>query len=323
VLARHRKLVAACAPVLACAAVVVGTAATAPARAQYPLDPPNNIPLTSRAFGPDCANHPFQDPCENTLIGALNHAHAVLGEPAYALPARFKSLSGANQLLVLSNIDRGLYGRAPVTGRNSALDASAHYGATHNADPGFVNLGGRAPMVGGADWAGGMASPLVAYYLWMYVDGVYRNGWGNPSCHQAGDRSCWGHRHNVLLRAGSNSDRLLVGVGHGSNSSKQPAWATLYEAFAQGTQLTYVPTVVRLSTNSGLHGGGAVVTISGYGFAHVTSVTFGATMAGFHVDSKFTIHATAPPHAKGQVYIEVRTNGGTSDRTAGAAYSYV
>ncbi|HKC29932.1 MAG TPA: IPT/TIG domain-containing protein [Jatrophihabitans sp.] len=321
-MAQHRALAVVCAAALGWTAVAVGAALTAPARAQYPLDPPNNIPLTSKAFGSDCTNHPFQDACENIVIIALNHAHAVFGQPAYPLPSRFRSLSGANQLLVLSNIDRGLYGRAPVTGRNGVLDASATYGATHNADPAFVKLGGHGPVVGGAVWAGGMASPLVAYYLWMFADGVYRNGWGNPPCRQAGESACWAHRHNILLRATTNSARLLMGAGHGRNSAGRPAWALLYEAFAEGTQLTWVPTVVGLSTYAGPHGGATVVTLSGYGFAQVTSVTFGTTKAGFHVDSKFTMHATAPPHAKGHVFVQVHTNGGTSDRTASAAYTY-
>jgi len=55
----------------------------------------------------DCQRAPAGTRCENTVIRALIHARAVLGQRRYRLPARFTALTPLGQLLVLVKWRRG------------------------------------------------------------------------------------------------------------------------------------------------------------------------------------------------------------------------
>ena len=46
----------------------------------------------------------------------------------------------------------------------------------------------------GSNWAGGVADPLAADYLWMYDDGSDSS---NPDCPRAGAPGCWGPRDHI------------------------------------------------------------------------------------------------------------------------------
>jgi hypothetical protein len=299
---RYRWLVAAALSLVL--AVAVPQAASATTR--YPLDPAHDIAAPAAAFGSACWNHPYGDTCQTTMIRALNRARAVLGEPAYALPTRFKSLHGVEQLLVLSNLDRRLYGRAAITGFNADLMASARYGAASDSDPPFVPVGGTSPSFCGSNWVGPLRSPLVAYYMWMYADA----GQG------------WAHRHNTLMRIDAPDNRLAMGVAHGTDASGRPAWTELYEAFPSKTAVPLVPTVVLLSSRSGPETGGTDIAILGFGFRRVVGVSFGTTPARFSVDSLNIIHVLTPAHSAGRVTVRVSTSAGTSSTTAAAAFLY-
>lgn len=309
---------------LAVAGVAVAGApgGAASAQSQYPLDPSANIPAPASFTGWACRTHPFAGRCEGIVIRALNHARSVMGEPPYQLPVRFKSLTGAEQLLVLSNQDRGLYRRKLIIGMNATLNTSARRAAAQGSDPAFVDVSGSYPTVGGSNWAAGMASPLIAYYDWMYFDGVSGGSSGNLACRQVGDSACWAHRHATLLGLSSSHDKLVMGIGHGTESGNVAAWTELYEAFLSGVPLTYVPTVTGLSSYSGGSAGGSTVTISGFGFRGVTSVTFGTVAARYAVVSPMTIQAVAPSGSPGRVHVLVTTRGGRSRATAAAAYTY-
>jgi hypothetical protein len=302
------------------AAAVV--AQTASARTQYALDPDSNIPAPATAYGPMCSEHPFSSRCERVLIRALNHARAVMGQPSYRLPTRFKALTGTDQLLVLSNQDRRLYGRAPITGFNATLNASAQRGATHGSDPAFVPLDSTPPAVGAANWSGGLPSPLLAYYNWMYADGVSNGSSGNVDCRQPGDSACWGHRHATLMRGGSHN-KVVMGGGHGKGPSGMVAWTELYEAFWPSVPIDYVPSVTGLSSYSGSCLGGAEVKVTGFGFVHVTGVTVGDKPAKFTVLSPTVLWIVTPTATTGRTHVRVTTRGGESNSTAAAAYTYI
>lgn len=287
----------------------------------YPLEPAKNIPPPSRAMTV-CSSHPYSSNCKHIMIKALNHARAVMGEPAYQLPPGFVTLTAAEQLLVLSNLDRRLYARAPVIGLNAPLNASAQSGAMHDSDPPFVSIDGTGPAVGASNWAGGARSPLLAYYLWMYADGPTDGTSGNVSCRQPGDASCWDHRNATLMRSGS-TNKLAMGVGHGKGPSGMPAWTELYEAFWPSTAMTYVPTVAQLSTSYGSYLGGTAVTVTGFGFVHVTGVTVGGQPARYTVNSRTRISVLTPAGTAGRAFVRVSTTGGSSMSTPAAAFSYV
>ena len=293
---------------LAALGLLIGTLLTAApiasARTTYPLDPAHDVAIPARAYVPACTNRPTGTRCENIFIRGLNRGRAVLNAPAYALPERFHSLTGADQLLVLANLDRKLYGRASIIGRNPTLNTSARRGAASGSDPAFVSVGGQTLTHGGSNWAGGTPSPLFAYFLWMYHD----TGAG------------WMHRHNVLLQSGD--DVLIMGVGSGTDAYGSAAWTTLLESFQPGTLIECVPTVLLLSVRSGTDPGSASIGVLGYGFLHVRQVTFGGVPASFKRVSALLLRVVPPKHAPGTVRVQVTTTGGTSRKTAATVYTY-
>lgn len=82
------------------------------------------------------------------------------------------------------------------------------------------------------------------------------------------------------------------------------------------------PTVSAISPSSGTHTGGTVVTITGTGFTHASSVAFnGPTSPSFTVDSATQITAVTPPGAPGVVTVEVENPAGIGALVDG--YTYV
>lgn len=80
-----------------------------------------------------------------------------------------------------------------------------------------------------------------------------------------------------------------------------------------------VPTITSISPSSGTIAGGNPVVIKGTNFnnPHVTSVTFGADVATFTVNSDSEITATAPGHAAAMVTVTVTNAGGSASATYG------
>ena len=118
---RAAALVVAVAGALLLATLVAVTEA-APASAAS-VNPQYNIRISSKYSNvtwyfrhTSCERAPGGSACENAVVKALDHARAVMGKPKYDLPARFDSLTAAEQLLVLVNDDRHVYGRAAVRG---------------------------------------------------------------------------------------------------------------------------------------------------------------------------------------------------------------
>jgi len=170
--------------------------------------------------------------CENSVIEYLNQAHAILGLPAYALPADFPSLTDGQQLLILSNLDRADYGLAPIGGLNSALDAAAMQGVTADADPTLSSGSGfdlGMSYTWWSNWAGGQVNALEAYYEWMYDDGP---GSTNIDCTDGDTSGCWGHRNNILGDNGRSGMVSSLGTATGTDPSGQPGYTWLMASTA-------------------------------------------------------------------------------------------
>ena len=291
------------------------------AAARYRLNPAHNIPAPSRAAYDACHAHPLGSHCENVMIRALNHAHAVMRQPRYHLPSRFRALSPRDQLLVLSNDDRALYGRTPIRGLNRKLDRSARAGAKHDRDPSFVeHINGARVQGGGSNWAGGTApinSALYAYYAWMFDDGPGSN---NLDCPHKGAPGCWGHRDNTLFTS-AKGDQVELGVGQGKDGRGYYGWGELYESFRGRAAIPCLPSVFGLSRHRVRAGGGTLV-IHGAGFVRVRRVAvLGATARIVHrAGDRLTI--TLPRLSRGSGYVRVVTAAGGSDRTRASALAY-
>jgi hypothetical protein len=296
-----------------------------PAAAQR-LNPARNIAISSSTSNAtwyfrhtDCQRAPSGTGCENAMIRALNHARAVLGQRKYRLPARFRALTPLGQLLVLVNDDRALYGLTPVLGLNARLDAAARAAARRDADPAPYGRGWRAYA---SNWAGGMASPLFAYYGWMYDDGLDPDGRsGNLDCSSAHRSGCWGHRDNVLLAYPAHTQAVL-GVGFARRTSQGPSWTQLFQAYPDSSRIGYLPVVTDLSARRGPAAGGQTVTIRGYGFFRVARVQFGAVTAPVEHRSGTRITVTTPRHRAARVHVMVTAAGGSSRVTGATSYAY-
>ena len=205
---------------LLCSIVVTTLSIAAPAWADGPVgsDPAQNFPLGPMPVS--CNSQPDGAECQNAAIYYLDEARASLGQPAYALPADFTSLSPVDQDLILTDLDRTLYGLPAIPGRTMALDADASNGVTidddpRSSDPDFQDYT--------SNWAGAFPNLEAAYELWMYNDGP---GGANLDCTPNNMTGCWGHRHDILWSF-SGSGALAMGAAAGSDHSGARGYAML------------------------------------------------------------------------------------------------
>lgn len=167
-----------------------------------------------------CSSDPDGAACVDAAVSSLDQARAGLGQPPYALPADFDSLTGAQQAFVLTNLDRALYGLPPVPGLVAGLDQDAALGVQGDADP-TPSAPGFAAFT--SNWAGGFVNLPFAYEAWMYDDGP---GSGNVDCTAADASGCWGHRHDILWEFGAG-DVLGMGAAAGTDAQGAAGYAML------------------------------------------------------------------------------------------------
>ncbi len=235
------------------AVILLSTATTPRALADGPVgsDPAANFPAGPLPSA--CQSAPDGGACIAAGASYLDQARASLGQPPYALPSDFASLTGAEQALVLTNLDRILYGLAPIPGLTSQLDQDAAAGVASDSDPRPSQSGWRGYT---ANWAEGEANMPLAYLDWMYNDGP---GSFNLDCPSPGAAGCWGHRHDVLWQF-DGSGPLAMGAATGPDPGGHPSYALLLEQQLSGPAPAYVYTwsqaVAAGAGGSGASGGG-------------------------------------------------------------------
>lgn len=206
-------------------------------------NPRSNFPL--RALPSPCWHAPTGAACLRASVALLDRARASLGQPRYALPRGFVSLSAPEQAFVLTNLDRRLYGLSPIPGLTRGLDRAAAAGVRALRDP--------RPAAGwGAytsNWAGGYPNIVLAYEGWMFDDGP---GSGNLDCTRTNRSGCWGHRHDILWRF-APAGPLAMGAAAGRSSRGEPSFAMLLEQERPGIRPAYVYRWVQ-AVRAGAHG---------------------------------------------------------------------
>ena len=217
-----------------CGIVLALIGATAgPALAEGPVgpDPTSNFPLDMNSLPQTCWTVPLGSTCVAAGVQYLNQARANLGQPPYALPGNFASLTPVDQVFILTNLDRIQYGLAPIPGLTSSLNRDAAAGVRAQNDP--------LPSAGGWDaytsnWAGGYPNIVLAYGGWMYDDGLNS---GNLDCTAGHTSGCWGHRHDILWRF-APVGALSMGAAAGS-AGGMSGFAMLLEQQKPGLHPTY------------------------------------------------------------------------------------
>jgi hypothetical protein len=181
-------------------------------------DPAGSTPPSWAAYKA-CDVAPESSNCISSALGEIKAARAREGVRPMKLPGDFGSLSVAQQLLVVTNLERVDRGLAPVAGLAADLNAAATAAAAADQDPRLNHFNGAQLA---SNWAGGTSSTLIADYLWMYDDGL---GSGNLDCQQAGDSGCWGHRHNILHHF---DNPVAMGVGYAGSTHYGPSITELF-----------------------------------------------------------------------------------------------
>lgn len=212
-------------------ALLGGTAGSALAEGPVGADPPSNFPLSWSTLPHACFSTPRGATCVAAGVKYLNQARANLGQPPYALPGDFASLTPVQQVFILTNLDRIHYHLTPIPGLTGSLNRDAAAGVAAQNDPTPSSSGWDAYT---SNWAGGYPNIVLAYGGWMYDDGV---GSGNLDCTASHTSGCWGHRHDILWQFASVG-ALAMGAAAGS-AGGSAGYAMLLEQERPGLHPTY------------------------------------------------------------------------------------
>ena len=166
-------------------------------------NPPYNI-APAVPWGTACGSGSYNESgaCVSVILYDINQARAQESLPPMVLPVNFSLLTGAEQVFVLTNLERTARGLAPLTGMTASLNSYAETGAGQGSD---VNVPGYS--YSSSIWAGNEVNPLAAMYDWMYYDGLNTDGTSiNVSCTTSDTSGCWQHRGIILFQSTSNLD---------------------------------------------------------------------------------------------------------------------
>ncbi|HUZ21836.1 MAG TPA: hypothetical protein VMU75_14830 [Acidimicrobiales bacterium] len=215
--------------------------AVAPLVTHYAGIIPPNEPAADVAPSPnftaDCSPEALDDSttCAQAILAATANARSTeqIGPLDVAL-APLLSMPLADQLFVLTDLERVSRGLPPYTALVSPLDTVALTGAANVTDPTFSTdqpmLGPATPIV---QWGSNMAwntyDALGADYYWLYEDGP---GGYNIDCTTTNQSGCWGHRANILVRypggiCGGEAPTLVMGAA--STTAGSPSAPSLTE----------------------------------------------------------------------------------------------
>ena len=193
-------------------------------------DPSRGFPLGTMPSS--CGTAPTAKECIDAVVWYLDRARAKNGLPPYELPADFPSLTPAQQMFILVNLDRIEYGLPPFPGLTTALNHDALVSGVWRADdPHPSNTTGLTVWWPG--WAGAFYNAPMAYEVAMWDDGL---GSTNPRCTSTDHSRCWGHRHSVLWKYGANA---AMGAAAGRDSRHHRGYAWLFVGGSPGSTPTY------------------------------------------------------------------------------------
>lgn len=215
----------------------------------------------------------FSGGCMKESLGMINAGRQSEGLGPLMLPANWQSLSVAQQLFVLTELERTARGLAADAGLSANLNQAAVTGAGAGRDPSGSGLE--------ALWAGGEPNPIVVVADWIYEDGLFASGVAeNLNCSSSRPAGCWQHRDIVLHDGGSGScgKRCAVGAGYSPSGysgaitagTGSDSYAEVFAAAGGGAQtfswaaeLKQLPVCERASGDSCAWSGSPVATTSG------------------------------------------------------------
>ncbi len=179
-----------------------------------PANPPVSVPEVP-TYGTGCtysASPDSSSSCTQAATTATDNARALerIAPISFDIAA-FDAMPIAQQLFVISNLERVDRGLKPALYMTTQLNQYARVGVDTRTDPSIPSIltGGARRAYGGSNWASGFESVLHANYFWMYDDGLNS---GNVACTATDTAGCWGHRDNILLANPSVGCYLAMGA---------------------------------------------------------------------------------------------------------------
>jgi ribosomal protein L24E len=204
-----------------------------------PQNPLSNINPPGNYNGP-CGTEAAPNatcPAGMVTIDADRYAEGVV---PMSLPTNFSLLTPAEQIFVMTNLERVDRGLAPIEGLSTRLDSYAQVGAESDSDPAFP----PGVLQGGSNWSSG--NIFTADMEWMYDDGWDGAATTNAGCSGPGAPLCWVHRDNIL---GSYAAPAMMGAGAVSGGIYGGSVAELFvsadvadsPAFTWAEETPYIP----------------------------------------------------------------------------------
>jgi hypothetical protein len=170
--------------------------------------------------------------CITEELEAIDNAQAQEGlQPTAINIAAFTQLSPADQMFVLTDLERVIRNLPPVLALTAQLDSVAEAGAVKMTDPalkGWQLTGGKGAIAWDSNWAGGL-NTVGSDYFWLYLDG---EGY-NIDCTPTDQSGCWQHEENILAPiSGSCSDpkavpQMVMGAGEANTAEYGPSEAEI------------------------------------------------------------------------------------------------
>jgi hypothetical protein len=326
----HRKT--ACAALALVAALIAASAAglfTSAATARSaragilpPQNPPNSLGVL-RLLWPMCGSaHDYSTGCIEPSLAMLNAGRLSEQLGPVVLPSNWQQLAVAEQLFVLSELERTARGLPADSGLASDWNAAAQAGADAGQDP---NSGGRGATGFQAVWAGGQPNPIVVMADWIYADGVFPDGTSqNLGCPTATGAGCWSHRDIVLHDTTDTAcgSRCAVGAAFSANGfsagvvDKRESYAEIFAIdgrdntdpleFTWSSEQGQLPACER-SGDSCSWAGIKVATVSG--IRNVRGGSSQSSRTGSNQDDgpAFAVHFSSHVSRSGRVSLLIRT----------------
>lgn len=159
---------------------------------------PNPSANIAPTYYQTCETDGFDSPaCTTAVIQQINQANKAEGGEEIHLPPNYASYSGADQVFILTNLERLAFGLPPTPGLNATVTQDALTGAQDLTDPTIAASlpTGQSIWTWNSIWAEDI-NPASAVFNWLFNDGL---GSGNIDCTTTQQEGCWGHRDNILI----------------------------------------------------------------------------------------------------------------------------
>jgi hypothetical protein len=203
------------AALIACSAASVLTSSASARSPRAGILPPANPQYSLgvlQLLWPMCSGaDDYSNGCMEPSLAMLNAGRLSEQLGPVVLPSNWQQLTVAEQLFVLTELERTARGLPADTGLAADWDSAAQAGADAGQDP---THGGSGASGYRAVWAGGEPNPIVVMADWIYADGVFADGSSqNLGCSASASSGCWSHRDIVLHDSAATACHARCAVG--------------------------------------------------------------------------------------------------------------